>query len=154
MIKIKSKLSHRLDGEVEKLENDIKSKYPQLHQIELFMDGDKNSLFLGDVSVKDQFRGTGVGTRVMNDIVAFADANGVPIVLIPNPENETKAAVKRLILFYNRFGFVVNRGKNVDSFLSDPDGVSMYRRPVKANEVVLKELIKKIVREHMKIKQS
>jgi len=154
MIKIKSKLSHRLDGAVEKLENDIKSKYPQLHQIELFMDGDKNSLFLGDVSVKDQFRGTGVGTRVMNDIVAFADANGVPIVLIPNPENETKAAVKRLILFYNRFGFVVNRGKNVDSFLSDPDGVSMYRRPVKANEVVLKELIKKIVREHMKIKQS
>jgi GNAT superfamily N-acetyltransferase len=154
MIKIKSKLSHRLDGAVEKLENDIKSKYPQLHQIELFMDGDKNSLFLGDVSVKDQFRGTGVGTRVMNDIVAFADANGVPIVLIPNPENETKAAVKRLILFYNRFGFVVNRGKNVDSFLSDPDGVSMYRRPVKANEGVLKELIKKIVREHMKIKQS
>jgi GNAT superfamily N-acetyltransferase len=154
MIKIKSKLSHRLDGAVEKLENDIKSKYPQLHQIELFMDGDKNSLFLGDVSVKDQFRGTGVGTRVMNDIVAFADANGVPIVLIPNPENETKAAVKRLILFYNRFGFVVNRGKNVDSFLSDPDGVSMYRRPVKANEIVLKELIKKIVREQMKIKQS
>lgn len=154
MIKIKNKLSHRLDGAVEKLENDIKSKYPQLHQIELFMDGDKNSLFLGDVSVKDQFRGTGVGTRVMNDIVAFADANGVPIVLIPNPESETKAAVKRLILFYNRFGFVVNRGKNVDSFLSDPDGVSMYRRPVKANEVELKELIKKIVREHMKIKQS
>lgn len=154
MIKIKNKLSHRLDGAVEKLENDIKSKYPQLHQIELFMDGDKNSLFLGDVSVKDQFRGTGVGTRVMNDIVAFADANGVPIVLIPNPESETKAAVKRLILFYNRFGFVVNRGKNADSFLSDPDGVSMYRRPVKANEVVLKELIKKIVREHMKIKQS
>lgn len=154
MIKIKNKLSHRLDGAVEKLENDIKSKYPQLHQIELFMDGDKNSLFLGDVSVKDQFRGTGVGTRVMNDIVAFADANGVPIVLIPNPESETKAAVKRLILFYNRFGFVVNRGKNADSFLSDPDGVSMYRRPVKANEVVLKELIKKIVREQMKIKQS
>jgi GNAT superfamily N-acetyltransferase len=154
MIKIKSKLSHRLDGAVEKLENDIKSKYPQLHQIELFMDGDKNSLFLGDVSVKDQFRGTGVGTRVMNDIVAFADANGVPIVLIPNPENETKAAVNRLILFYNRFGFVVNRGKNVDSFLSDPDGVSMYRRPVNANKVVLKELIKKIVREQMKIKQS
>lgn len=154
MIKIKNKLSHRLDGAVEKLENDIKSKYPQLHQIELFMDGDKNSLFLGDVSVKDQFRGTGIGTQVMNDIVAFADANGVPIVLIPNPESETKAAVKRLILFYNRFGFVVNRGKNADSFLSDPDGVSMYRRPVKANEVVLKELIKKIVREHMKIKQS
>lgn len=154
MIKIKNKLSHRLDGAVEKLENDIKSKYPQLHQIELFMDGDKNSLFLGDVSVKDQFRGTGVGTRVMNDIVAFADANGVPIVLIPNPESETKAAVNRLILFYNRFGFVVNRGKNVDSFLSDPDGVSMYRRPVKANEVELKELIKKIVREQMKIKQS
>ena len=154
MIKIKNKLSHRLDGAVEKLENDIKSKYPQLHQIELFMDGDKNSLFLGDVSVKDQFRGTGIGTQVMNDIVAFADANGVPIVLIPNPESETKAAVKRLILFYNRFGFVVNRGKNVDSFLSDPDGVSMYRRPVNANEVVLKELIKKIVREQMKIKQS
>lgn len=154
MIKIKNKLSHRLDGAVEKLENDIKSKYPQLHQIELFMDGDKNSLFLGDVSVKDQFRGTGVGTQVMNDIVSFADANGVPIVLIPNPESETQAAVKRLILFYNRFGFVVNQGKNVDSFLSDPDGVSMYRRPVKANEVVLKELIKKIVREQIKIKQS
>jgi len=30
----------------------------------------------------------------------------------------------------------------------------MYRLPVKANEVVLKELIKKIVREQIKIKQS
>jgi GNAT superfamily N-acetyltransferase len=91
------------------------------------MDGRKNSLFLSDLYVKKQFRGTGVGSAVMLDIVAFADNNHIPIVLIPEPEG--RLSVKKLILFYSKFGFVVNRGKNVDYFLSEPFVLSMYRVP-------------------------
>lgn len=133
MIKINKKLTHRLDDAVEKLENDIKKRYTGLSRIELYMDGDKNSLFLSDVNVKKSFRKIGIGTLVMKDIVLFADVNEVPIVLTPSPERDTKEALDRLILFYNKFGFVVNRGNNTDVFLREPDVMSMYRRPVKVN---------------------
>jgi len=91
------------------------------------MDGRKNSLFLSDLYVKKEFRGTGVGSAVMREIVTFADNNHIPIVLIPEPEG--RSSVKKLIQFYRTFGFVVNAGRNVDYFLSEPFSLSMYRVP-------------------------
>jgi len=154
MIKIKNVLNeeHKLSVSVEKLESDIKTRYPAIDKLGIYMDGRKNSLFLSDLYVKKEFRGTGVGSAVMREIVTFADNNHIPIVLIPEPEG--RSSVKKLIQFYSKFGFVINKGRNVDYFLSEPFSLSMYRLPVKANEVVLKELIKKIVREQIKIKQS
>jgi len=118
---------HKLSASVEKLENDIKTRYPTLDKLGIYMDGRKNSLFLSDLYVKKEFRGTGVGSAVMREIVTFADNNHIPIVLIPEPEG--RLSVKKLILFYSKFGFVVNRGKNVDYFLSEPFVLSMYRVP-------------------------
>ena len=129
MIKLKDLLKeeHKLSASVEKLENDIKTRYPTLDKLGIYMDGRKNSLFLSDLYVKKQFRGTGVGSAVMLEIVAFADNNHIPIVLIPEPEG--KSSVKKLIQFYRKFGFVVNSGRNVDYFLSEPFSLSMYRVP-------------------------
>lgn len=129
MIKLKDLLDegHRLDIDVEKLENDIKSRYSGIDRLGIYMDDRKNSLFLSDLYVKVEFRGTGVGSAVMREIVAFADNKHISIVLIPEPEG--RLSVKKLIQFYSKFGFVVNKGRNVDYFLSEPFSLSMYRVP-------------------------
>jgi GNAT superfamily N-acetyltransferase len=111
------------------LEDDLKVKYPSIDKLGIYMDKRKNSLFLSDLYVKDQFRGTGVGSAVMRDIVAYADSRKLPIVLIPEPESETRSSLTKLINFYKKFGFVVNKGKTVDYLLSEPFSLSMYRLP-------------------------
>lgn len=121
--------NHPLSTEVQKLEDDLKVKYPSIDKLGIYMDKRKNSLFLSDLYVKDQFRGTGVGSAVMRDIVAYADSRKLPIVLIPEPESETRSSLTKLINFYKKFGFVLNKGKNVDYLLSEPFSLSMYRLP-------------------------
>lgn len=129
MIKLKDLLDegHRLDIDVDRLENDIKSRYSGLDKLGIYMDSRKNSLFLSDLYVKAEFRGTGVGSAVMREIVAFADSKHISIVLIPEPEG--RGSMKKLLGFYSKFGFVVNRGKKRDYFLSEPFSLSMYRVP-------------------------
>ena len=121
--------NHPLSAEVQKLEDDLKVKYPSIDKLGIYMDKRKNSLFLSDLYVKDQFRGTGVGSAVMRDIVAYADSRKLPIVLIPEPESETRASLTKLINFYKKFGFVLNKGKTIDYLLSEPFSLSMYRLP-------------------------
>lgn len=121
--------NHPLSDEVQKLEDDLKVKYPSIDKLGIYMDKRKNSLFLSDLYVKDQFRGTGVGSAVMRDIVAYADSRKLPIVLIPEPESETRSSLTKLINFYKKFGFVLNKGKTVDYLLSEPFSLSMYRLP-------------------------
>lgn len=130
MIKLKLLLeNHPLSKEVEKLENDLKLRYPSIDKLGIYIDKNKNSLFLSDLYIKNEFRGTGVGSAVMKELITFADNKKIPIVLIPEPESETKASLLKLIQFYKKFGFVVNKGKNVDYFLSEPFSLSMYRLP-------------------------
>ncbi len=107
----------------------MKVKYPSIDKLGIYMDKRKNSLFLSDLYVKDQFRGTGVGSAVMRDIVAYADSRKLPIVLIPEPESETRSSLTKLINFYKKFGFVLNKGKTIDYLLSEPFSLSMYRLP-------------------------
>ena len=130
MIKLKLLLeNHPLSKEVEKLENDLKLRYPSIDKLGIYMDNNKNSLFLSDLYIKNQFRGTCVGSAVMKELITFADNKKIPMVLIPEPESETKASLLKLIQFYKKFGFVVNKGKNIDYFLSEPFSLSMYRLP-------------------------
>ena len=130
MIKLKLLLeNHPLSKEVEKLENDLKLRYPSIDKLGIYIDKNKNSLFLSDLYIKNEFRGTGVGSAVMKELITFADNKKIPIVLIPEPESETKASLLKLIQFYKKFGFVVNKGKNIDYFLSEPFSLSMYRLP-------------------------
>lgn len=131
MIKLKDILfeNHPLSNDVQTLENELKLKYPSIAKLGIYMDNRKNSLFLSDLYIKDEFRGTGIGSAVMNEIITFADNNKLPIVLIPEPESETKKSLIKLINFYKKFGFVINKGKNVDYFLNEPFSLSMYRLP-------------------------
>lgn len=117
----------KLDVDVQQFEDDIKRKHPNLDTFGVYMNHSKNSLYISDLYVKDKFRGIGVGTSVMTDIIKFADLNKLPIVLIPEPDG--KLSVKKLIQFYMKFGFVVNRGKHINYNLSDTFAVTMYRTP-------------------------
>jgi len=85
---------------------------------------DKGNLLLSRIVVDKNKRGTGVGTEVMNDIITYADENNKTIVLSPSTDFNG-SSVKRLVDFYKRFGFVENKGKNIDYSIRQ----SMYRKP-------------------------
>lgn len=80
--------------------------------------------------VQPQHRRKGIGTRAMNDIAQFADSVNLPVVLIPDPE-ENSMTQKQLIAFYKKFGFVVNTGRKMDYSLSIPFATTMVRYPKK-----------------------
>lgn len=53
---------------------------------------------------------SGMGTKLMNEVCAYADKTKKIIIL--SPSDEFGGNKKRLIEFYKRFGFVENKGKN------------------------------------------
>ena len=79
-----------------------------------------------EIEVKKQDRGKGLGTAFMEDLIRFADLNGMQVRL--NPSAELGATSRtRLDKFYKRFGFVENKpGKNKDYTISE----RFYRNPV------------------------
>jgi len=85
-----------------------------------------DTMFLGSIRVKPEFRRQGIGAKVMNRIVDFADQNKLNIVLSPEPERGYK---EKLLSFYKNFGFVKNKGRRMDYRLSEPFGLTMVRRP-------------------------
>lgn len=73
----------------------------------------------------------GLGSKVMDRLVAFADAHGKRIVLSPSQPgyaadvSKATTSYARLVEFYKRFGFVRNAGKNIDFTILS----GMYRDP-------------------------
>ena len=72
-------------------------------------------------------QGQGVGTEVMRRLTAYADDKGLQVVLTPNRKDWRTGTTsrKRLIEFYERFGFVQNKGANRDFTTRE----MMLRRP-------------------------
>lgn len=73
--------------------------------------------------IKVKVKSNGVGSKIMNDIVSYADKNKKRIQL--SPSKDFGGTVSRLIKFYKRFGFVENKGKNKDYEISH----TMFRDP-------------------------
>ena len=73
-------------------------------------------------------RGAGVGSKVMSDLIAEADAKGVPLAL--SPTSDFGGSKARLMDFYQRFGFVPNKGANKDFATRE----TMIRPPRKGGE--------------------
>lgn len=110
------------------LESTLMSKFPQIDKLGIYAQQNR-VLYLSDLYIKPEFRGQGIGSKIMKYITDFADSNNLTIVLIPEPESLKKSAVKRLVDFYKRFGFVINTGGNIDYELSEPFATNMYRYP-------------------------
>jgi len=63
------------------------------------------------IVVPEGAREAGAGTRAMEQLVAWADANGKHLALTPSADFGGNA--KRLTAFYKRFGFKENKGKSL-----------------------------------------
>jgi len=98
----------------------IESKYPDL---KLDVGGSDNTISVSRIVLPQDQRGQGVGTEVMNELAAHADATGKTLTL--SPSKDFGGSVPRLKSFYKSLGFVENKGKNKDLAISD----SMYRKP-------------------------
>ena len=100
----------------------IKDKYPDV-EIDIYGDADRG-YELGRIQVPKDQQSSGVGSQVMNDLIAAADAEGAKISLTPDT-SFGGTSVSRLKDFYKRFGFVENRGRNKDFSTRN----TMYRDP-------------------------
>ena len=72
-------------------------------------------------------RKEGLGTKAMEALTQFADANGLRIVLSPGHKDDGHGTTSRsrLVRFYKQFGFTENKGRNKDFTVSD----GMIREP-------------------------
>jgi GNAT superfamily N-acetyltransferase len=61
------------------------------------------------VLLPESDRGKGLGTRVMKDLIAAADARDLPITL--SPSGTFGGDLDRLHAFYQRLGFVPNTSR-------------------------------------------
>jgi len=125
------------------LEKYINDKYGEvLDKFNLYEN--KDSIKLSLIVIKENMRERGIGSKIMRDIVTYADSNNKIIVLTPSTDYGSDK--QRLIKFYRSFGFLMNRGYNEDPRFSD----TMIRYPrnmfryMKENT---KPFIKKLLRE-------
>lgn len=83
-----------------------------------------------DLIVADQ-KSTGAGSEAMRRLCAFADENGLRIILKvadrSSGKNYGTTSRARLVNFYHRFGFKMNTGANHDKWIKY---FQMYRNPV------------------------
>lgn len=93
--------------------------------IELGLKGSPSSsvLSLHKIVVSEAVRNQGTGTKAMQDILNYADAQNKTIALTPS--SDFGGNKNRLTNFYKKLGFVENKGRNKDFEISE----SMYRSP-------------------------
>lgn len=126
MIKLKPLLIENISSEVEIFEKGVKHRYPQISEFGIYYDESINALFLSDIYIKEEFKGQGIGSKVMEETIGFAKRLKLPVVLVPDSDDDQT----RLIKFYQKFGFVINSGKNINRNLKIPSAVSMYKMPL------------------------
>jgi GNAT superfamily N-acetyltransferase len=124
MIKLKSLLLENIESEVSQFEQELQSKYTiYLEQLHFYYDILSNSIFLSDIYMKPQFKGKGWGTKIIKELVKFADDKKLPNQLIPATDSLKQSSINRLIRFYKKFGFIENKGN------PQFDDMGMYRMP-------------------------
>jgi GNAT superfamily N-acetyltransferase len=78
------------------------------------------------IIIPKEERNSGLGTKVMQSLVALADSQERIVVLSPSTDFGA-SSTERLKRFYKRFGFVENKGRNKDFSISQ----TLYRTPSK-----------------------
>jgi predicted GNAT family N-acyltransferase len=104
---------------------------------------DTKSLKLSRIIIKPEFRGGGVGTDIMTELVNYADKNKKIITLTPS--SDFGGNKNKLTQFYKRFGFKLNKGIYKSYEYRD----SMIRWP-KINQLSeSKQIIKLLLRDKL-----
>ena len=126
------------------IEGIIENKYGE------YLDGldiyeNKSSLILSRIVINDKARNTGIGTKIMDLLVRYADTNKQIVALTPS--SDFGGNKNKLVQFYKRFGFKMNKGQYKSFEFRD----TMIRYPRGINEWVNsdsnKDNIKRLLRE-------
>lgn len=123
------------------IEDILKNKYGEsLEALDIYEN--KTSLKLTRIIVNPNLRNSGVGTSVLEDLVKYADDYGKIVTLTPS--NDFGGNVNRLVQYYKRFGFKMNKGHNKNFEYMD----TMIRYPkVAGMKENIKPMIKSLLRE-------
>lgn len=130
----------------------LKSKYYE------YLDGldiyeNKGSLILSKIVINDKFKGKGIGTKIMSELVNYADNNKQIIALTPS--SDFGGDKNRLVQFYKKFGFKNNKGVHKSYEFSD----TMIRYPkikesmenTSITESKQRSLIRRLIRENVEL---
>lgn len=121
------------------IQNILKDRYAEyLTGLDIYENN--TSLILSKIILNKESRGTGVGTKILNDLIEYADRNKQIVALTPSADFGGNK--NRLIQFYKRFGFKHNKGQYKSFEFKD----DMIRYPRGINESV-KPMIKQLLRE-------
>jgi hypothetical protein len=104
------------------IEQELKEKYSEI-KFELYPNDKTKQIYLTGFIVPITLRSSGIGSQFMEDLIRLSDEYGYKITL--SPSSSYGGNVNRLKNFYQRFGFVFNKGNNRD-FSHKQD---MYREP-------------------------
>ena len=123
------------------IEDILKNKYTdKLSALDIYET--KTSLILSRIIVNPENREKNVGTSVMEDLVKYADDHKQIVALTPS--SDFGGNVNRLIQFYKRFGFKMNKGYNKNFEYRD----AMIKNPkVPGMKENMKLTIKSLLRE-------
>jgi GNAT superfamily N-acetyltransferase len=91
--------------------------FHELASLSLSWNSKQNECYIGNLWIQPDFRGNGLSTLILNEIIDYADELGIILTLhaIPfiDPEKKpTDDDVDRLVNFYKRFGFKRNPKSN------------------------------------------
>ena len=87
----------------------IESKWRILN-VELSLSENSSYITINKIVVPLKSRRKGIGTKIMKEIIDYANEKNLIIALTPS--SDFGGNVKRLKEFYKSFGFVENKGKN------------------------------------------
>jgi len=116
----------KMSSDADSFAKSLESRY----DVELWMtgpyEGNPPIVNLRSIVVPKDDRGIGIGTKVMLEITQWADRNGYILSLTPSKDFGGK--ITKLRVFYKRFGFVLNKGRNKsfrtqDAFIRYPLGL-------------------------------
>ena len=98
---------------VSALATELEKKY-NLKSLFLSDMASRNAFELSSIIVNKDEQGAGTGSKVMQELIAYADANEKIIVLDPGllDKRHGTTSQSRLRKFYKKFGFIDNKGRN------------------------------------------
>ena len=95
---------NNINNRVEWFERYVINNIPGVERFGIYVNGDEGKLYLSDLSIRNNCRGKGFGTMVMESLVRFGEDVGMDIYCIPSSDTDED---ERLMGFYSRFGFIV-----------------------------------------------
>ena len=123
-------------GAARKFGEAVVEKYPNV-KLDISPPSPGGYATLDRIVVPEAERNKGIGSAVMRDLIAEADAKGVPLAL--SPTADFGGSKSRLGGFYREFGFVPNSGRNKDfatreTMVRHPDPMAESQRMARAEE--------------------